>query len=280
MATPYPQLNPMAVTNGAGLFQLQSEGMVQGFMQPDPATRNALAQGIVDANASVVLWGGEAVALNIAGSKGLGPIVSKATTAATIQGFVVTNQAANGITTPSSAPPSYGSNMSVQFLRLGSGARLTVGIEPTFAASISAGGSPETVAASWDFTNQRIVAPLPTESTITLSAITWTAGVATATASANTLVTGDIVTIVGSTPTGYNGTVTVTVVDSTHFTYPIASNPGTYTSGAQINPTTATATIPVQIIRVNVGNSQTIVPPDGNNNLAWNPNGSCAEIII
>lgn len=46
-------------------------------------------------------------------------------------------------------------------------------------------------------------------------------------------VTGDVVSIVGATPTGYNGTYTITVTSTTQFTYTLAS---TQTSPAGSNP--------------------------------------------
>lgn len=45
--------------------------------------------------------------------------------------------------------------------------------------------------------------------------------------------TGDVVSITGATPTGYNGTYTITVTSSTQFTYTLAS---TQTSPAGYNP--------------------------------------------
>lgn len=45
--------------------------------------------------------------------------------------------------------------------------------------------------------------------------------------------TGDVVSIIGATPTGYNGTYTITVTSTTQFTYTLAS---TQTSPAGYNP--------------------------------------------
>lgn len=64
----------------------------------------------------------------------------------------------------------------------------------------------------------------------TLSTLTWTGGVATATAAAaHGVPTGDtfITTIAGATQTGYNGTVVATATTTTAFTYSIATTPGT-----------------------------------------------------
>jgi hypothetical protein len=66
-----------------------------------------------------------------------------------------------------------------------------------------------------------------------LSSLTQTAGTATAISTGNhNLITGDTLLIYGSTPTDYNGTVTVTVVDNVTFTFPIGaavSSPATGT---------------------------------------------------
>lgn len=73
-----------------------------------------------------------------------------------------------------------------------------------------------------------------------LVSITWSAGVAVATTSSAIpgLTTGDtfITAIAGATPTGYNGTYSVTVTGSNTFTYPLASNPGTETAPGTYTP--------------------------------------------
>ena len=69
------------------------------------------------------------------------------------------------------------------------------------------------------------------ETTKTISGATWSGGVATFTATAHTLATGDKTTVAGVTPSGYNGVHIVTVLNANTFTAPIASDPGTYTSG-------------------------------------------------
>lgn len=160
MATPNPSFNPMLTTNGAGLFQKESIGFVQGNQMPDPATRFSLAQGVVSADETDVMWGGVAIKAFIPaqGDEATGPIIARAATNATIGGFVVTNQAYNGITTPTSAPAQYGSGMGVQFQRLGSGARVVVKCDATLAATLDSGSVLETEDVSWDFTNQQLIA--------------------------------------------------------------------------------------------------------------------------
>lgn len=69
--------------------------------------------------------------------------------------------------------------------------------------------------------------------TFSISAITQTDGIATATAAAaHGLLAGDRVVIAGATPTGYNGTVEVlTVPAATTFTYKVSSEIATAASG-------------------------------------------------
>jgi hypothetical protein len=65
---------------------------------------------------------------------------------------------------------------------------------------------------------------------IAISAITWSSSTVTVTlASAHGLSTGDTATgiITGCTPTGYNGTFTITSTGTTTFTYSLTTNPGT-----------------------------------------------------
>ena len=55
------------------------------------------------------------------------------------------------------------------------------------------------------------------------------------TAAAHGLVSGQQVTIYGITPNAYNGSYSITVVDATHFTYPLASGPGASGSGGSVS---------------------------------------------
>jgi hypothetical protein len=79
---------------------------------------------------------------------------------------------------------------------------------------------------------QGSVALPTTVSTKTISAATWASGTVTiTTSSAHGFVAGQSVVITGMTPGGYNGTFTIaTIVDTTHFTYALTTNPGTATA--------------------------------------------------
>ena len=69
-----------------------------------------------------------------------------------------------------------------------------------------------------------------------LSAASWASSTVTATAMAHGLANGAPVIISGVSPSAYNGSHTVTVVDANTFTYTLASNPGSYVSGGDIQP--------------------------------------------
>ena len=74
---------------------------------------------------------------------------------------------------------------------------------------------------------------------ISFSGITWSDDIATVSATGHGLNAGDIINISGVSPEGYNAyTVTVSTADTNSFTYPIATNPGTYASGGTITPYT------------------------------------------
>ena len=70
----------------------------------------------------------------------------------------------------------------------------------------------------------------------TVSAASWASGTATITTPvAHGLATGDIVTLSNMSPTAWNGSYSVTVIDTTHFTVAIAANPGAYVAGGQVS---------------------------------------------
>ena len=68
-------------------------------------------------------------------------------------------------------------------------------------------------------------------SAVTLDSLTQSNGVATATKSAHGFSDGDVVTIAGATPAGYNGTYNVTVNSSSEFTYEVSSALSTPATG-------------------------------------------------
>lgn len=72
----------------------------------------------------------------------------------------------------------------------------------------------------------------------TVSTASWAASVVTFTATAaHTFAVGNSVVVAAVTPSGYNGTYTITGVGSTTFTAALVSDPGTYSSGGSISKT-------------------------------------------
>lgn len=70
-----------------------------------------------------------------------------------------------------------------------------------------------------------------------IQAASWSANSVTiTTAASHGLLSNQRVSISNSNPSGYNGTYAITVTDSTHFTYALGSNPGSYSAGGQIRP--------------------------------------------
>lgn len=72
----------------------------------------------------------------------------------------------------------------------------------------------------------KYMTPQPTKS---ITAMTWSGGVVSATITGHGYSTGNLVTIAGVTPAGYNGTYNITVVDANTISFLLASNPGTVT---------------------------------------------------
>jgi hypothetical protein len=84
---------------------------------------------------------------------------------------------------------------------------------------------------------------IPFDSTADVSAITaatWASGVVTITAN-NNFAAGEIISVVGISPGGYNGSFTILSATATQFTYALATNPGSTTNVlgalAQLVPT-------------------------------------------
>ncbi|CAM6055340.1 unnamed protein product, partial [Sphagnum tenellum] len=104
----------------------------------------------------------------------------------------------------------------------------------------AATGLPFTRVASSPTTGQ-YVAPVQVGTVATPTALAWSAGVATVTATTTNLQVGMVVTITGCTPSAYNGTWTVaSVTGTTAFTFalPLAATPGSGTvfGSVTVNP--------------------------------------------
>ena len=281
-------LNPMATTNAAGSFGVQSDGFIQGVALDDPANRFNLASGTVAATETKPLWGGLPVAELLPGvnSSPRGSTIRRAVSLAELEGFTVFNQAHNGLTTPQSPVPLYASGMSVSFYRLGSNMRVPLKASAQVVALGTAGASVKTPLA-WDFVNNHVTtadAAAFAGADIATTAVTYSNGVATATtASAHGLTAGQYVKISGVAPAAYNGTVVVlTVGSATTFTYAPASAPGgsATTQGTIGAVAQADITLPVKVISIESGNSKTVSYDSTTGFLTWNNTDSCALVLL
>ena len=87
----------------------------------------------------------------------------------------------------------------------------------------------------------------------TIQSLTRSGTTATATtSSAHGYATGDEVTVAGATPSGYNGTVTITVTGSTAFTYTVASGLTTPATGTITSQGTVSIVEPVSLTQAKV----------------------------
>lgn len=281
-------LNPMATTNAAGSFGVQSDGFIQGVALDDPANRFNLASGTVAASETKPLWGGLPVAELLPGNQSSprGSTIRRAVSVAELEGFTVFNQAHNGLTTPQSPVPLYASGMSVSFYRIGSNMRVPLKASAQVVSLGTSGASVKT-ALAWDFVNNQITTAAAAGfagADIATTAAAYANGVATATtASAHGLTAGQYVKISGVVPAAYNGMVVVlTVPTSTTFTYVPASAPGgaATTQGNIGAVALADITLPVKVIAIQTGNSKTVTYDSATGFLTWNNTDSCALVLL
>lgn len=281
-------LNPMATTNAASSFGVQSDGFIQGVALDDPANRFNLASGTVAATETKPLWGGLPVAELLPGVKSSprGSTIRRAVSLAELEGFTVFNQAHNGLTTPQSPVPLYASGMSVSFYRLGSNMRVPLKASVQVVALGTAGASVKT-ALAWDFVNDRVTTAAAAAfagSDIATSSVTYSNGVATATtASAHGLTAGQYVKISGVAPAAYNGTVVVlSAPTATTFTYAPASAPGgsATTQGTIGAVAQADITLPVKVLSIENGNSKTVSYDSTTGFLTWKNDDACALVLL
>lgn len=281
-------LNPMATTNAAGSFGVQSDGFIQGVALDDPANRFNLASGTVAATETKPLWGGLPVAELLPGVKSSprGSTIRRAVSLAELEGFTVFNQAHNGLTTPQSPVPLYASGMSVSFYRFGSNMRVPLKASAQVVALGTAGASVKT-ALAWDFVNDRVTTAAAAAfagSDIATSSVTYSNGVATATtASAHGLTAGQYVKISGVAPTAYNGTVVVlSVPTATTFTYaPVSAPGGSATTQGTIGAVAqADITLPVKVLSIENGNSKTVSYDSTTGFLTWKNDDACALVLL
>lgn len=157
MATPSLAFNPLATTNAAGLFNVVSDGLVQGTFMDQPNTRYNMFGGVVGSTATLPIWGGVGIQelISTTGTNVTGNTIIQATAQTNLTGFSVFNQNGAGMNSPQSPVPVVGTGMQVNFFRFGTGALIALAIDP---ALVTLDGGLITQQVSWDYTNQKIVA--------------------------------------------------------------------------------------------------------------------------
>jgi hypothetical protein len=152
--------NPYATTSPANSFLLQTQGYVQGLALDDPSARMWLAGGTLATTETVTMWGGvpiEEIVNNAgAGGEGLGPVVKRSVSQATVTGFSVFNQASSMVITPGNTVPLAGTGNFVAFYRLGTNQRIAIKVDPALVATLSSTSSVAGLALYWDVTNYRV----------------------------------------------------------------------------------------------------------------------------
>ena len=296
MATPNIAINPMQTTNASGLFGVTSDGFTQGVAHDDPAVRFQLAGGYLAPSETLPMWAGVAISetLPLVTSNGnLGNSITRAANNAGITGFSVFNQSHNAINTPQSPVPLLAGNMTVNFYRLGTLARIPLAADPSLVASLASGLVNQQV--SWDFNNQRLQAYDASTATYSVTSITssyssttglYTMVVVMAVASLVGAV-GDTINISGVTGTGaalVNGNQTVTAyTDNQHFTFTVAAASGAIATGAltgTIVLNAGTGALACKILQLGQANSRTVSYNTVTQQATWVNNGSCILVQI
>ena len=294
MATPNIAINPMQTTNAAGLFGIQSDGFTQGVAHDDPAVRFQLAGGYLATTETLPMWGGVAISETlplVTVNGNLGNSITRAANNAGITGFSVFNQSHNAINTPQSPVPLLSGNMTVNFYRLGSLARIPLAADPSLVASLASGLINQQV--SWNFNNQRLQPYDAATATYSVTSITstyangvYTMVVVMAVASLVGAV-GDTINISGVTGTGaalVNGNQTVTAfTDNQHFTFQVAAASGAIATGAltgTIVLNAGTGALACKILQLGQANSRIVSYNSVTQQATWVNNGSCILVQI
>jgi hypothetical protein len=297
-------------TNKTGTFSVVSDGFIQGMLRNDPVSRYNLAQGILGPNEAFPMFGGVAITEAIPGGSSqwpngnndsLGSVITRATSAANISGFVVFDQSFAAPITPYSNVPLIGSGQSVNYIRNGDSQQIAVAIDPTFAASLIGGATSQNV--TWDFNAQRIAPYVASGGTISITSITptfvpaangvpayWNMVVVTA---ANTTGVptgvGDVVNISGCTNTNAvyvnQNQVVTSYTNTTNWSFKIQNTSSTlFTSGTGLTGTLllnySGGALACKILRIDAGNSKNVIYNAQNNTANWQNGLACALIQI
>lgn len=277
-------INPVLTTVAAGSFNTQSQGFIQGVALDDPSIRNKLSGGILYASELLPMWGGVGISEFIPGVSGnpdssLGSIIKRAallTGATALTGFSVFDQNHSAINSPQSPVPLVGQRMTLNFYRLGTGARIPVAMDP---ALVSLDGGLITQQVSWDFGAQKLVPYVAAYAAIAITSMAWAGGIVSAVTAAHPFVVGSDFNISGALPAGYNGSHQVlTTADNTHLTFALADDPGAETTPGQIDA--GGGALSVKVLETQIGNSMTVEYDPETGFATWNRSGSTAIILI
>lgn len=295
--------NYMPTVGAPGAFTIQTDGVVQGTQYDDPETRYSLRAGLLSQLETVPMWGGvliyEQIPSLAAGqpAEQLGNIVGRATTltktsATGASAFALFNQAHHMPITTQNAVPLAASGMSVNYQRLGSGARIAVACDPSL-VSLETGSVGQQV--SWDF-NAQVLQPYDAATaTFAVTSLTWanTAGGRIAVVMATPLTTvgavGDSVTFSGATNTGTGGAAAVnrtfvvdTFASTSAFTVaaPDASGLVYGTIAGTILAQAGVGALDVRVDRILPTGCMTVNYNSITGQASWNYNGCCALLTI
>ena len=153
--------NPYGTSQPQNSFLSQTQGYVQGVAYDDPSVRMELERGILASTETVVMWGGipvsELINTTGTGADGIGPVLKRSTSQATVTGISVFNQAHSMVIVPGASTPTAAINNFVAFYRFQSNARIAVACDPALISAITgAGDGILSQALYWDVTNYRI----------------------------------------------------------------------------------------------------------------------------
>lgn len=281
-------LNPIVTSNARGSFGTQWQGLIQGTAFADPSTRNALAGGVLDAAQTLPMWGGVGISEMIPTSPltpggTLGGNIKRAlllTGATALTGFSVFDQNHSAINTPQSPVPLVGAGATMNFYRLGSGARIAVAADPAL-ATLEGGIIGAQV--SWDFGAQKLVPYTAAYNSNVITNAVWasTGGgrVTLTTTSPHGLSPGSVFTISGFVPDAYNGTFTALAgTTGSTIVYALAPDPGADTVQGQLDA--GGGALNVKVLNLQIGNSMTVEYDADTGFATWQPAGACAVILL
>jgi hypothetical protein len=278
-------INPTQTQNASGSFNISSKGLIQGTAFPDPATRYALAGGLVASDETLPMWGGVGIYAFVPGLGGtapraeLGPIVGRATSlsgAKNLNGFSVFDQAYGMVNSPNSPVPLIGSGGQAMYYLLGSGARIAVAADDELVSLINAKINPQV---SWDFLQQRLI---PYVGTLTISSGTYdddTGEIVLTMSAPITFGDGDGVVISSLTGTGayasLNGTYVAEAGTEAGGTTVYLTAEGSLVLGSG-----ASSALNVRVLDVQAANNMTVSYDAETGYATWNRDGAAAVILI